>query len=126
MRAIILTLGLATFLASCGNAERREAEKQEEQMRNYVPQPTYCYQSIGYVQCFATPFHRDERRIIGYFGPPPSNYPKPAPPPPPVLTAPAMTDYWVKDPEPVPQPAVSMPPSPPAVRRAPVTRVPIK
>lgn len=126
MRAIILSLGLATLLAACGTAERREAERMEEQMRGYAPPPTYCYQSIAYVECFATPYHRDERRLISFFGPPPGRYQKPAPPPPPQLTAPAMIDYWVKDPEPVPTPYEPVPPAPPAVRKAPVKLVPVK
>jgi hypothetical protein len=126
MRATILTLGLSFLLASCGYAEWREAQKQEEKARNYVPEPTYCYQSIGEAYCFTTPYHRDQRRIVSFFGPSPGNYPKPAPPPPAPHAPPAMTNYWVKDAEPVPLPAEPMQPAPPSVRKAPVTRVPLK
>ena len=125
MRATILTLGLAFLLASCGYAEWREAQKAEEKARGYVPEPTYCYQTIGEVACFVTPYRRDDRRIVNYFGPSPSIYPKPAPPPPPVFSAPAMTNYWVKDAEPVPLPAQPMQPASAGLKRPPVTRVPL-
>lgn len=42
--------------------------------------PLYCYQSIGAVQCFSTPNHRDEKRLVNYCGPHPDSYEKPAAP----------------------------------------------
>lgn len=71
-------------------------------------EPTYCYQSIGGVQCFAKPYHRDEKRLVNYFGPHPSRYDRPEPPPPPYLVAPPPVDFYVRDPEPVPRPEPPM------------------
>jgi len=65
-------------------------------------EPTYCYQSIGGVQCYREPKFSDERRLVNYFGPHPSRYDKPEPPEKVQLKAPKQIDYWVKDPEPVP------------------------
>ena len=62
----------------------------------------YCYQALVGVDCYKTPNHRDERRLLAYTGPAPETYPKPAPPPEPRLYAPEMVSYYVKDPEPVP------------------------
>ncbi len=45
---------------------------------------------------------------MNYFGPHPSRYDPPDPPEVPDLEAPEEIDYWVKDPEPVPKPAVRM------------------
>lgn len=82
----------------------------------------YCYQALVGVDCYPTPNHRDERRLISYTGPAPETYPRPAPPPEPRLYAPEMISYYVKDPEPVPTSppktrAVSREPLPPARRK---------
>lgn len=65
--------------------------------------PIYCYQSLAGVECFKTPVHRDERRLVSYNGPAPETYPKPRPEADPVLKAPEMVPFYVKDPEPMPQ-----------------------
>ncbi len=97
MRTKLLTLGLTTLLGACGYVNAYE-----EAVHDW--EPTYCYKSIGGVECFRQPFHRDERRLVNYFGPHPSRYDKPEPPELAPIAAPAMINYWVKDPEPVPRP----------------------
>ena len=62
----------------------------------------YCYQALVGVDCYKTPNHRDERRLLAYTGPAPETYPKPPPPPEPRLYAPEMVSYYVKDSEPIP------------------------
>ena len=69
--------------------------------------PVYCYRSFGgdqtMIDCYTTPYHRDSRRMVNYYGAPPQAY---EPPPPPAairLVAPQQSPYWVKDPEPVPR-----------------------
>ncbi|MEK7246302.1 MAG: hypothetical protein AAB223_09820 [Pseudomonadota bacterium] len=62
----------------------------------------YCYRALVGVDCYKTPNHRDERRLLAYTGPAPETYPKPAPPPEPQLYAPEMVPYYVKDAEPIP------------------------
>jgi len=98
MRKLLLSVGLAALLGACENAVRYEAA-----VRNW--EPTYCYQTIGEAACYEVPYHRDERRLVSYFGPHPRRYEKPAPPPQAVPVPPAMINYWVKDPEPIPCPS---------------------
>ena len=97
MRTYLLMLGLTALLGACSNINIFE-----EAVRD--PNPTYCYKSIGGVECFRVPFHRDERRLINYTGPHPSRYDKPQPPELAPLAAPPKINYWVKDPVPIPQP----------------------
>ena len=95
-----LTLIAATaLLGACGYVDRYEAGV-------YHYEPTYCYQSIGAVRCYRTPNHRDEKRLVNYYGPSPTRYEKPAPPPKRVLYAPPSVSFYVRDPEPVPQPVL--------------------
>ena len=95
-----LTLIAATaLLGACGFVDRYEAGV-------YHYQPTYCYQSIGAVRCYRTPNHRDEKRLVNYYGPSPTRYEKPPPPPKRVLHAPPPVPFYVRDPEPVPQPVL--------------------
>ncbi len=56
------------------------------------------------VPWYRTPKHRDERRLVNYYGPHPSRYHRPEPPPPPTLSAPPAVDFYVRDPEPIPEP----------------------
>ena len=97
MRMKLLTLGLTAFLGACGYVNAYEEAV-------YDWEPIYCYKSIGGVECYREPFHRDERRLVNYFGPHPSNYDKPEPPEPAPIAAPPRINYWVKDPEPIPRP----------------------
>ncbi len=85
-------------LAACGYAS-----EYEEAVYEY--NPVYCYQSLGAVRCFASPNHRDERRLVNYYGPHPSRYDRPEPPPVPELSAPPAIDFYVRDQEPVPEAA---------------------
>ncbi len=97
MRTKLLTLGLTAFLGACGYVDAYEKAV-------YDWEPTYCYKSIGGIECFREPFHRDERRLVNYFGPHPSRYDKPGPPELAPIAAPPEINYWVKDPEPIPRP----------------------
>ncbi len=99
MMRILLPVGVAALVGACTSY----VDRYEKAVYDF--EPTYCYQSIGGVECHRTPYHRDERRLVSYFGPHPSRYDKPEPPEPPVLTPPAMINYWVKDAEPIPRPA---------------------
>ncbi len=98
MRANFLSLGVLAFVGACGTIDAYE-----EAVHDW--EPTYCYKSIGGVECFRQPYHRDERRLVNYFGPHPSRFDKPEAPEPAPHSAPEMINYWVKDPEPVPRPA---------------------
>ena len=97
MRMKILTLGLTALLGACGYVDAYE-----EAVHDW--EPTYCYKSIGGIECYRKPYHRDERRLVNYFGPHPSRFDKPEPPELAPIAAPAMINYWVKDPEPIPRP----------------------
>jgi hypothetical protein len=58
----IATIGLAALLSACGYVSEYEKAV-------YDLEPSYCYKSIGKVACYKEPFHRDERRLVNYFGP---------------------------------------------------------
>ena len=65
-------------------------------------EPRYCYKSLGGITCFGTPYHRDERRLVNYFGPAPNRYEKPMLAPETELAPPTQqVKHWVKDPEPI-------------------------
>lgn len=98
MRRIPWVLTLAAALGACGYASEYEKAV-------YDYEPVYCYRSIGRVQCFETPYHRDSNRLVNYYGPAPSRYDPPGRPPSPKLTPPPPIDYFVLDPEPIPRPA---------------------
>ena len=97
MRWTTVTTALAAVLAQagCGGAGFLAGEAKAD--------PIYCYRSLAGVECFKTPEHRDERRLVSYSGPAPEMYPKPLPAPEPALKAPEMVPFYVKDPEPVPE-----------------------
>jgi len=66
-----LTLIAATALmGACSYVDRYEAGV-------YHYEPTYCYQSIGAVRCYRTSNHRDEKRLVNYYGPHPTRFEKP-------------------------------------------------
>ena len=107
-RVVVLSVPLA--IAAC-TAER-------EITRTVFEEPRYCYRHfVGRdgIRCYTTPVHRDERRLVGYTGPPPSHYPRPPAKAPEKLYAPDAISYWVKDAELIPEPA----PVPPGRRVAP-------
>ena len=99
MHKTIPLLFALSLLGACANMS-----EYEKQVEDY--EPVYCYRSIGAVQCFDKPNHRDEKRLVNYFGPAPHRYDRPQPVE--EFTnhqAPPSVGYWVKDPEPVPQPS---------------------
>lgn len=98
MYKVLATVGTLTLLSACGYVD-----KYEETV--YDMEPTYCYKSIGKVACYKEPYHRDEKRLVNYFGPHPSRFDKPEPTGAAPHSPPEMINYWVKDPEPIPRPA---------------------
>ena len=97
MRKSLVLTAVCLLVGACGYVSEYEKGV-------YDYEPVYCYQSIGGVECFKEPKHRDERRLVNYYGPAPSRYDKPEPAPEPQLFAPPPVDFFVRDPEPVPQP----------------------
>jgi hypothetical protein len=98
MRKLGLWLGLVVGLGGCAdviNLLAMPAETRQE--------PIYCYRYLSGVECYKTPVHRDEKRLVNYQGPAPESYPKPPPPPEQVLAAPPATGFYVRDPDPVPE-----------------------
>ncbi len=88
--------GAAVLLSACSNMTQYEQQVEDWE-------PVYCYKSIGAVQCYKEPKHSDSRRLVNFYGPPPSSYDVPDAPDYAAAKAPKMIDYWVKDPEPIPQ-----------------------
>ncbi len=96
-----LIIGLAVLSATaCTQKSAYEAAVEDLE-------PRYCYKSLAGVTCYDTPYHRDEKRLVNYFGPAPKRYEKPELPAKPKYFAPETVNYWVKDPEPIPEPAPS-------------------
>ncbi len=98
MRKMMFPMALTVFLGACSYVD-----KYEEAVSGM--EPTYCYKSIGGVECYREPFDRDSRRLVNYFGPHPSRYDKPEPPEPAPHAPPPMVNYWVKDAVPIPRPS---------------------
>ena len=102
MRNTLVLSAVAALVGACGYVSAYEEAV-------YDLEPVYCYQSIGRsvsgVECYRTPKHRDERRLVNYYGPDPSRYDRPEPPPPPTLSAPPAVNFFVRDPKPIPEPA---------------------
>ena len=97
----LMTIAAAALLGACGYVSEYEKAV-------YDYEPAYCYRSLAGVQCYKSPNHRDERRLVNYFGPHPSRYERPEPLPPPRLLPPPPVDFYVRDAEPIPSPAVPM------------------
>lgn len=93
-KSFILAAVLA--LGGCGYVDSYEEAV-------YDREPIYCYQSLAGVECFKEPNPTDEKRLVNYFGPHPSRYAR-AERVEPKLVAPPPVAFWVKDPEPVPEP----------------------
>lgn len=113
MRTWIVAFAVPALIGACGGPEAVPPPAAEE------TGPLYCYQTLAKVSCYRTPVFRDERRLVSYQGPSPDSYPKPPPQPDPKLYAPEPVNFFVKDPEPVPQPA---PPRAAAAPERPVSR----
>ena len=88
--------GAAVLLSACTNMTQYEQQVEDWE-------PIYCYKSIGAVQCYKEPKHSESRRLVNFYGPPPSSYEAPEAPDYAAAKPPKMIDYWVKDPEPIPQ-----------------------
>jgi hypothetical protein len=101
LRAVI-ALVAGTLLGACGYVSEYEKGV-------YDYEATYCYKSLAAVHCFDEPYHRDEKRLVNYYGPAPSRYETPEAPLPVTLAAPPAIDYFVRDPEPIPEPAPRRP-----------------
>ena len=111
MRKILSLLALPALIGACSSDPDPEAVV-------HIDDPLYCYRSIGGVRCFETPYHRDERRMVSYYGPAPHYYARPLLPPPAQLYAPPTIEHFARDPEPVPEPgAPKAAPVPPVQRR---------
>lgn len=96
-KKLFVTAIFATALSACGYVDEYERHVTDWE-------PTYCYQSIGAVECYREPKHADSLRLVNYYGPHPSRYDAPEPLAEPNFKAPEMVNYWVKDPEPIPRP----------------------
>lgn len=100
MKKFYLLPTLVAVLGGCSFVDRYE-----EQVHGM--EPIYCYQSLGGVECLREPYRRDDRRLVNYFGPHPSR--TEAPKPQKIKHfAPAPVGFWVKDPEPIPEPVKPM------------------
>ena len=97
LRKLGIALIFAVSLSACGYVD-----EYERQVHDW--EPTYCYKSLGAVQCYREPKYSDRLRLVNYYGPHPSRYDAPEPMKEPNFKAPEMVNYWVKDPEPVPRP----------------------
>ena len=101
MNKKIMSVGFVMALSGCGFVDSYEEAVHDQD-------PVYCYQSLGGVQCHAKPNHADQRRLVNYYGPHPSRFDAPEPAPAPQLQAPPPVPFWVRDPEPVPEPFIKM------------------
>lgn len=102
MRGKLILVAVSVLLAACGYVSEYEKAVHDWE-------PVYCYKSLAGVQCYDTPYHRDERRLVNYYGPDPSRYERPEPAPRPELSPPPPVDFYVRDPEPIPEPAPHIP-----------------
>jgi hypothetical protein len=100
MRKLLISFGFV--LAACGTGDPYEESVADEP-------PIYCYRVLSGIQCHATPDHEARARLVNYYGPHPRRYDAREKPPKPELSAPAKVEYWVKDPEPIPEPQVYLP-----------------
>ena len=99
MKKTLILLGAVAAVAACEPYRGYEASVNQME-------PVYCYRPLGdhtSVDCYTTPYARDGRRFVNYYGPSPQRYEPPPPQPAQKLVAPLPSAYWVKDPEPVPR-----------------------
>lgn len=95
---LVTMAAVATLAAGCNHVDQYEAAV-------YDYEPVYCYKTLAGVQCYDTPEHRDERRIVNYYGPHPSRYEKEWKQPERGIAPPPPVDYFVRDPDPIPEAA---------------------
>jgi hypothetical protein len=98
MGKVWFAIGAAAWVGACSPYPGYEASVADKD-------PIYCYRTFSdhMTSCYATPYHRDRKNLVNYFGPGPQRYEPPPPPPPERLVAPPMIQYWVKDQEPIPR-----------------------
>lgn len=99
MNKLVVVASTMLVLSACADKSAYEAAVEDME-------PRYCYKSIGGISCYAKPYHRDERRLVNYYGPAPKRYDRPEAAPAPSRSAPEPVGFWVKDPEPVPTIAI--------------------
>ncbi len=73
MWKLLLFLPISLLLSACGYVSEYEKAV-------YDFEPAYCYKSLAGIECYKEPYHRDERRLVNYFGPAPSRYDPPEDP----------------------------------------------
>ena len=66
MRKVLMVISSSMLLGACGGY----VSAYEKGVHDY--EPVYCYQYLGAVQCFDEPRHRDDERLVNYYGPAPS------------------------------------------------------
>jgi hypothetical protein len=98
MRLIVTALAAALGLAACGYVSEYERQV-------YDWEPVYCYRTLGAVECHNEPDRTADKRLVNYYGPDPSRTDPPDRPEYERPDAPPAVDYWVKDPEPIPEPS---------------------
>ena len=99
MRNFVAALVLAVTVTGCGYVSEYERQV-------YDWEPVYCYRTLGAVQCHDAPDRTADKRLVNYYGPDPSRTDPPEAREEEHPDAPPAIDYWVKDPEPRPEPSV--------------------
>ena len=90
------------FLGGCSNP----FDEPKPVQNVHQTKPVYCYQSLADVRCHSAPKFVDKNRIVNFYGPSPKRFTAPPPVASPDLKAPKPVDFWVKDAEPIPEPAL--------------------
>lgn len=94
---IALFAGLVIGLGACSSyVDSYEAAVHEWE-------PVYCYQRLGGHQCYREPVYGADKQLINYYGPHPSRYEAPEPVTKGDPKAPPMVNFFVRDPEPIPE-----------------------
>ena len=72
MRSLLVVFLLAGSLMGCAETIRANIDKlfmEDTKQIRAVPQPVYCYRTIGRVNCYSQPLPGQEaNRLIGYDG----------------------------------------------------------
>ena len=70
MRSLLVSFLLAGSLMGCAETIRANIDKlfmEDTKQSRAVPQPVYCYRTIGKVNCYSQPLPGQEaNRLIGY------------------------------------------------------------
>ena len=72
MRSLLVVFLLAGSLMGCAETIRANIDKlfmEDNKQIRAVPQPVYCYRTIGKVNCYSQPLPGQEaNRLVGYDG----------------------------------------------------------